>query len=478
MPAPANNLPPAYLLKKWPVDVIQDQHLQAYVEAVIDQYKIPALSIAVWYQGQLYRSAAGVLNIETGVMATPDSLFQIGSITKVFTTTMIMQLVDAGNISLDAPVKQYLRDFQVGDPEVTANVTIRQLLNHSSGLAGDFIPDDPPTGGNPIARYVDRCCLLPQAHPLGEKHSYSNAAFTIAGRLIEVVMGMSWFDAVETQLIKPLGLSHSFVNPQDAPRFRSAMGHDLSSDTEKDKTWQLASSCYPPIGQAPAGTTLSMSATDLITFARAHLDGGRAASDECWLSAELVKQMQQSNIILPTHSPMFTTDWGLGWFLIHDHSPDQLLPAVVGHDGATRGQAAMLRLIPEQNFAFAVQINCLRSSVLTTVFNDLMDVFVNRYFKQVEPSGALIDPKKFTGTFDSFAEVIEITVESGDLMANVIDKALLSTAQKLILKPLDTMSFAVYSSTGNRHANFLFTDSDDQGRPVYLSSNFRLHRRV
>ena len=168
---------------------VTPQSLQHYVDGLVEHYAIPALSLAIWHNKTLHRAAAGVLNSETGVEATTDSVFQSGSVTKVFTATLILQLVDAGRVALDKPVKHYLRDFQVADPQVTETVTVRQLLNHTNGLAGDFIVDDPVTGGNPIARYVDRCCLLPQVHPLGKYHSYSNAAYSIAGRLIEVVMG-------------------------------------------------------------------------------------------------------------------------------------------------------------------------------------------------------------------------------------------------------------------------------------------------
>ena len=89
--------------------------LQTYAEQCIEQYNIPALSVAVWKDGQLYEGAAGCLNLDTGVEATTDSIFLIGSATKVFTTCLVMKLVEEGKIELDKPVKTYLRQFQIAD---------------------------------------------------------------------------------------------------------------------------------------------------------------------------------------------------------------------------------------------------------------------------------------------------------------------------------------------------------------------------
>ena len=157
-------------------------NLQAYAEQAIAKHNIPAMSVAIWKDGELSQAAAGCLNLTTGVEATTDSIFQIGSITKVMTTCLVMQLVDEGRVNLDKPVVDYLRDFMIADAEATQTITVRQLLNHTNGIAGDYFPDDEGHQGNLIARFVDRCSFLPLMHPVGEMFSYSNAAFCVAGR--------------------------------------------------------------------------------------------------------------------------------------------------------------------------------------------------------------------------------------------------------------------------------------------------------
>ena len=93
----------------------------------------------------------------------------------------------------------------ISDAEASESITVRQLLNHTSGMAGDFFPDDEGHEGNLIARYVDRCNLLPLVNPPGALYSYSNSAFVIAGRLVEVVRGISWYQAMEDYHLQTIG---------------------------------------------------------------------------------------------------------------------------------------------------------------------------------------------------------------------------------------------------------------------------------
>ena len=96
---------------------------------LIEKYDVPAAAVAVLADGEVVDDAAGVLSLATGVEATPDSVFQIGSITKLWTSTLVMQLVDEGKVDLDAPVRTYLPDFKIQDEGAAAQITTRQLLS-------------------------------------------------------------------------------------------------------------------------------------------------------------------------------------------------------------------------------------------------------------------------------------------------------------------------------------------------------------
>ncbi len=140
----------------------------------------------------------------TGVEATADALFQIGSITKVWTATLVMQLVDEGRIELDAPVRRYLPGFRVADEAVSDAVTIRHLLTHTSGIDGDHFADT-GRGDDALERYVESCAELPQVHPLGATYSYCNTGYTVLGRVLELVADTVWDDLLRTRLVQPLG---------------------------------------------------------------------------------------------------------------------------------------------------------------------------------------------------------------------------------------------------------------------------------
>src|SRR5439155_26871412 len=154
-------------------------------------------------------------NIRTGAPATRDELFQIGSVSKVWTATIVMQLVDEGKLDLDEPVVTYLPEFKVADADVTARVTTRHLLAHTSGIDGDLFLDT-GRGDDCLEKYVAAMADLKQNHPLGATMSYCNSGYTILGRLIEVLRGQPWDAVLKEKLFAPLGLTSAGTLPEEA----------------------------------------------------------------------------------------------------------------------------------------------------------------------------------------------------------------------------------------------------------------------
>ena len=111
---------------------------------LIEKYDVPGAAVAVLSGGEVVDDAAGILSRATGVEATPDSVFQIGSVTKLWTITLVMQLVDEGLVDLDAPIRTYLPDFRIRDEGAAAKITTRQLLCHTAGFEGDIFTDTGP----------------------------------------------------------------------------------------------------------------------------------------------------------------------------------------------------------------------------------------------------------------------------------------------------------------------------------------------
>src|SRR3954449_468649 len=188
---------------------------QERLALLAEKHGVPGASLAILEGDEVAEAAYGVLNIRTGVEATPDSVFQIGSVTKVWTATLVMQLVDEGLLDLDAPVVTYLPDFRVADADVTRTVTTRHLLAHSSGIDGDLFLD-PGRGDDCVEKYVAACADLGQNHPLGATMSYCNSGYTVLGRLIEVLRDQTWDAVVKERLFAPLGLTTAGTLPEEA----------------------------------------------------------------------------------------------------------------------------------------------------------------------------------------------------------------------------------------------------------------------
>jgi CubicO group peptidase (beta-lactamase class C family) len=321
--------------------------LQDRLDALRERHGVPAASVAVLSGGEIDAAASGFLNLDTGVEATTDSLFQIGSITKVWTATLVMQLVDEGRIELDAPVRRYLPDFRVADEEVSAAVTIRHLLTHTSGIDGDHFADT-GRGDDVLQRYAETCAELPQVHPLGATMSYCNTGFTVLGRVLEVVTDTVWDELLQTRLVQPLGLTHTVTLPEDVLRFRAAIGHiqPPGQELRPAPAWGL------PRSAGPAGTICS-TAAELLAFAALHLRDGLGPDGTRLLSEASARAMREPQVEVPTGGiGESEAHWGLGWS-VYTWSGR----TVVGHDGGTIGQAAFLRLVPDSNTAVALLTN-------------------------------------------------------------------------------------------------------------------------
>ena len=198
--------------------------LEARLDDARERHGTPGASLAVLTSAGVSAAASGILNLDTGVEATTDSLFQIGSITKVWTATLAMQLVDEGLLDLDVPIRTYLPGFRVADDEITDAVTARHLLSHTSGIDGDHFADT-GRGDDVLERYVESCATLRRVLPLGATMSYCNTGFVILGRIVEVLRGSTWDEALRRHLVEPLGLTHTATLPEDVLRFRAAIGH-------------------------------------------------------------------------------------------------------------------------------------------------------------------------------------------------------------------------------------------------------------
>lgn len=312
---------------------------------LIHEHQVPGAALGILHGGGIVDVAAGVLNKRTGVEATPDSVFQIGSISKVWTATLVLQLVDEGAITLDTPVSQVIPGLTLHDSEVAKTVTVRHLLTHTSGIDGDVFTDT-GRGDDCLEKYVDQLAEVEQNHPLGVTWSYCNTGYSLLGRLVEVLTDKTWDAALRERVVEPLGLSATMTLPEEALLHRAAAGHVAESGQEPHvaPSWVLQRSA------GPAGLIIAR-VHDLLAFARMHLAGGVTPDGTRILSAESARAMTDHQVDVPDPTELGDS-WGLGW--IREGWGETRL---VGHDGSTLGQYAFLKLVPEHGVAVAVLTN-------------------------------------------------------------------------------------------------------------------------
>ena len=450
--------------------------LRDRLPALLAEHKVPGAAVAVSAGGQVADLAAGVLSKTTGVEATVDSVFQVGSITKVWTATLIMQLADAGKLDIDAPIRDVLPDFRVADEAASAMITTRQLMAHTAGFEGDIFTDT-GRGDDCVEKYVATLGEVAQLFPPGEMFSYNNAGFCVLGRIVEVLRGLPYDACLREHLFTPLGLTHVATSADEAILFRAAVGHvqpEPDADPRPAPIWSLVRS------SVPAGSMLSMRPRDLLAFAQMHVDGGRAPDGTAVLGPEAARAMRQPQVTLPPLGLMGTS-WGLGWEIY-----DWPGGTVIGHDGGTVGQAAFLRVAPEHNVALALLTNggnpiAIYTEIYPHVLRELAGIEMPALPKPPEhPRRVPVD--RFVGTYAS--DVGELTVsEDGDgrLWLDQVPKGIIAEiggrSERRELVHLDGDTFLPVEPQLGIHLPQVFIGDDGTGRALYIHSG-RATRRV
>lgn len=451
--------------------------LERTLPDLIIEYEVPAASVAVMAKGEVSAVAEGVLSKATGVEATTDSVFQIGSITKLWTTTLAMQLVDEGKLGIDDPVRAHLPDFRLADEEAAAAVTVRQLMTHTSGFGGDVFTDT-GVGDDCLEKYVASLADQAQLFPPGEHYSYNNAGFCVLGRIIEILRGKSFDRCLKDHLIEPLKLAHAATGPYEAVLHRAAVGHTRTDDKQEPKpaaVWALARST------AAAGAMFSMSAQDLLVFAKLHLDGGVGPDGRMLLSEQSAQAMRETQVVLP-RTATFDPAWGLGWAIYNLDGGGQL----IGHTGSTIGQAAFLHTAPEHDTAIAVLTNGgdstgLWRQIAGRVLLELTGLELPPE-PVPDPTATVPDVSRFIGKYANASEDSEIRVgEDGRVFLDSVPKGI-SAELGYLPRTFELLAYddnTLISAERYFGSHFVcaFLGDDGRGRTPYLYAG-RIRRRV
>jgi CubicO group peptidase (beta-lactamase class C family) len=449
--------------------------LQSRLAELCKEHQVPGASLGVLRDGEVSAVATGVINLNTGVQTTPDTLFQIGSVTKSWTATVVMQLVDEGLVSLDEPVRTYLPGFKVADPDVSEHVTLRHLLSHTSGIDGDHF-EDTGRGDDCLERYVESCAKLVQLHPLGATMSYCNTGYTVAGRIIEVITGKLWNEAMRERLFAPLGLTHTCTLPEEALLHRTAAGH---IKYKPDEPFRLTPVWGLPRATGPMGAILA-TACDVLTFAKLHLDGGRGPDGAQLVSADSVRGMQEPQIAIPNPHGL-GSHWGVGWILF-----DWDNRRLYGHDGNSIGQHARLKIAPDAGVAVALLTNGgFTDNVERAIFGEIFSELAGISVPTPPPAPSTppnLDLSHYAGTYERLSIRIELEAQNGRLVGTVATTGDLAEIEpdpvnNVSLTPVDETTFIWHTEGDETTDHVAFYDFVD-GVPQYLHGHSRAHPRV
>ncbi|MFE5486189.1 serine hydrolase domain-containing protein [Streptomyces sp. NPDC056527] len=318
--------------------------LTEFVARTATTFAIPGVSVGVWADGRETFASHGVTSLDNPLPVDEDTLFLLGSATKTFTATALMRLVADGRVELDAPVRRYVPELVLADEKAAAEITVLNLLNHTSGLDWNLIVDT-GDGDDALAAFVAKMAELQFVGEPGARASYSQAAFNLLGRVLENVTGLTYERAIASLLVEPLGLSHSFFGTAEVMTRRFAVGHnpDEDGDLAVAREWKLTRANNP-------GGGLASSASDVLAWARFQLGDGLAASGERLLPTEVLHRMREQTVEL--RGSNLGDGFGICWFL---REVDGV--RTIEHGGSVNGQFVELLLVPERNFAVVAMSN-------------------------------------------------------------------------------------------------------------------------
>lgn len=383
------------------------EQLQEIVSAEAERAGVPGVSVGMVLDGEEHYAVHGVTSIENPLPVEQNTLFQFGSTAKTFTGTAITLLAQRGEVDLDAPVRRYLPDFAVADETAAATVTVLNLLNHTAGWAGDRMGDSRDRGERALARFVASLADAEQEFAVGETMSYNNAALGVAGRVIEVVTGQVFEEAMTDLVLRPLGMENSFFFAEDVMTRRFVVGHVPTPDGMAiARPWNI------PRSNAAAGG-ITASAHDLVRWIRFHLGDGTTSGGDQLMETAWLHRMQQPTVTVAGSA--LGDHVGISWLL-----DDAAGVRSVSHGGSTIGQESAFTMIPEKGFGITSNTN---ASGPGSVFNTAVVNAVKKEFLGLEkvtpvavdrPAADLSD---YTGSYETVALTIEVSVDGGGLSA-------------------------------------------------------------
>lgn len=334
-------------------------------------WKVPGIAVAIVRDDRIvYLKGHGVKEVGGKEAVTPDTLFPLGSCTKAFTTTAMALLVDEGKMSWDDRVRKHLPYFRLSDPLADAEVRLRDLVTHRTGLAGHELLWYHAAWSPEEA--VRRAGRLPLDRPFRSAFQYQTTMFTAAGLAVASAAKMPWDQFVTERLLVPLGMKTAGCTTKDFKSPDRATGHRLNDRRNP----QPLPEWYRLEVPEPAGS-IHASARDMAQWLRFHLAEGKIGSKRLVTAANL-RVTHSPQMIIPLegeaaalHPDTHQMSYGMGW-VIQDYRGRLL----VSHAGVIDGFRAHITLLPRERLGFVILANLYRTRMNLAASYRLVDLLL------------------------------------------------------------------------------------------------------
>ncbi|HEX7955929.1 MAG TPA: serine hydrolase domain-containing protein, partial [Pyrinomonadaceae bacterium] len=323
--------------------------LEAAVDAALKESKVPGAAVAVVSGDRVvFAKGFGVADAETRSPVTPDTLFRVGSTTKIFTAVTLLSLAEEGKLKLDRPVGEYAK----GLSPALARLTAHQLLSHTAGMIDvdpDYGPHDESALGTAVRSWGEDYLFTGP----GRVFSYSNEGYDLLGYVIEQAGGRPYARQVRERLTVPLGIPHSAFRTDVAMTYPFSQGHGLSEDGKVHVVRP-----FPDNAVGWPNGFLFSSANDLARLAVALMNGGRIDGKQVVSPAVLAQVFAPHADIPVAGKAADRVQYGYG-MQMRDYRGVRLAM----HDGALTGFTCLFRMVPERRFAVVVLGNLSEKTV-------------------------------------------------------------------------------------------------------------------
>jgi CubicO group peptidase (beta-lactamase class C family) len=357
---------------------ISDADVTALVERAMSEFDVPGMAIGIVKSDKvLLAKAYGVREIGKPAQIDSSTLFKIASNSKAFTTAALATLVDDGVVAWDGLVIDYIPEFRMFDPWVTASFTVTDLLTHRSGLApfkGDMLLWPEPNSFT----QADIIHALRFFEPVGgfrTRYAYDNLLYIVAGEIIPRVTGKSWSEYVQGEIMREAGMKHCFADriPKKAMRNMATPHGVIEGQLSVIERGRIPR--QPPVSAAAGGVICSLD--DMVTWVRTQLNHGTTPGRNELFSAQQSREMWKPRTLRSVSERDYKLNrthfkaYGLGWRLADVHGFQE-----VSHTGTLPGMKSYVVLIPELELGVVFLSNGSSSAARSTVMNTIVRSFM------------------------------------------------------------------------------------------------------